>query len=185
MDSLTRAIAPVVDAGIVVAGSSAGDVAVSGNVVVGALQGIRIAVANGSGSRLRPGSVRVEGNRVRLAVVPLDRPLHRIYLGNPERAWIVDNDIALETADRPGRARPRLRRSGSTDCFGRYPRLRRAWAMLQVRGNVVHGCRDGITVWTYTNPVARLRLLDGNMIVGASTPWRITGGATRRDNLPV
>ena len=186
VDSLTRAIAPVVDAGIVVAGSSAGDVAVSGNVVVGALQGIRIAVANGSGSRLRPGSVRVEGNRVRLAVVPLDRPLHGIYLGNPERAWVVDNDIALETSDRPGPRASLAMTLGLHRLFSEGIRVYgELGAMLHVRGNVVLGCRDGITVWSHTNPAARLRLLDGNLIVGASTPWRITGGATRRDNLPV
>lgn len=186
VDSLTRVVAPVIDTGIVVAGSSAGDVAISGNVVDGALQGVRVAVANGTISRLRPRSVRVEANRIRLAVVPLDRPRHGIYLGNSDRAWVVDNDIALETTNGTSDRAKLAAALGLDKLFAAGIHVYGGLGpLLQVRGNVVQGCSDGITVWSYTSPTQRLRLLDGNLITGASTPWRIRGGATRVNNTPV
>ncbi len=184
-DTLTRVIGPVIDAGIVVAGSSAGDIAVSGNAIDGALQGVRIATSEGPSSKLPLRSVRVERNTIRLPVVPLDRPRHGVYLGNAERAWIVDNDIAIETADRPNERATRAAALGLDRLFSEGIRAYgQLGLMLQVRGNVVQNCSDGITVWSYTTPSQRLRLLDGNMIAKAATPWRIRGTATRVNNTP-
>lgn len=182
---LSKAIGPVIDTGIVVAGASGGDIAVSGNAIDGALQGVRVAISNGTSNKLTLRSVRVERNTIRLAVTPLDRPRHGIYLGNAERAWIVDNDIAIETADRPSE---RAKTAAAMRLDHLHSEGIRVYGvlglMLQVRGNVVQGCSDGITVWSYTNPRQHVRLLDGNMIAGASMPWRIYGGATRVNNTP-
>ncbi|SAL04867.1 hypothetical protein AWB78_07170 [Caballeronia calidae] len=170
--AFSQVISPVIDAGIVVAGASAGDIAVSGNAIDGALQGVRVAISNGTSRRLPMRSVRVERNTIRLAVVPLDRPRHGIYLGNAERAWVVDNDISTETADRPGERATRATSLRLDRLFSEGIRVYgRLGLMLQIRGNVVQGCSDGIAVRSDTTPSQRLHLLDGNMIASAATPW--------------
>ncbi|MEL6216639.1 MAG: hypothetical protein AAFQ99_13300, partial [Pseudomonadota bacterium] len=99
---MENGIAPIIDTGIVVAGERAGDISISGNSIIGALQGIRVGVDNGvRDERLRIDSIRVHDNFIRLPLIPLHKVRHGVYIGNARRAWVVDNDIARSGGERP------------------------------------------------------------------------------------
>jgi hypothetical protein len=111
-----------------------------------------------------------------------------IYLGSAERAWITDNDVAIETAD-PDFRDPcatairthhwdRLHAEGIR-VFGVLGPL------LHVRGNGVRSCSAGITVTAArgTDTRAKQWLVQGNYVVGASAKYRLDGRCKSTDNL--
>lgn len=185
--TIVRAIAATPDAGIVVGGKHARDVTIAGNRIEGVFRGIRVGVNAGVPlQRLPLGSTRVERNFVRLRVVPADVVRVGIYVGNVERAWLVDNDVAAETADRDFRdPRAELLRQQRFDAlhsegitiFGLLG------PFIQVRGNSVLSCATGYTLHATpdTDSRAKLWLLQGNYAAGAARPYTVDARCRKVD----
>ena len=172
-NAVRQMVAPTIDSAIVVAGDHAGDVTVAGNSIEGALRGVRVAV---SGAVL--GTVRVDRNRIRLRVVPADIVRFGIYLGNAERCWIVDNDIASETADPEfsGSRKQRLLNRHYDALYAEGVHVGGILGpMIQIRGNIVRDCSFAYTVSRAdgTDGRPKLWLLQGNYADGAVTPYRL------------
>ena len=130
--------------------------------------------------------VRVDNNLVRIPVVPLDRPRFGIFLGNVKRAWLLDNDVALESADssNPRLARALAARLQHTHSEGIHF-YGSVDTMLQIRGNAVQRCRQGIALTTIGSTGNRLRLIEGNVVQGAVEAFKGVGGSTQKaHNVP-
>jgi hypothetical protein len=178
-------IAPSMDSAIVVGGTFARDIRISGNRIDGALRGIRVAVNAGLAQQRIPlGTVRIEGNVIRLRVVPTDVVRVGIFVGNAERTWIVDNDVAGETSD-PEFSDNRtvaLRQQHFDALHAEGVRVFGVLGpMIQIRGNMVRGCPFAFTVTraSGTDGRAKLWLLQGNYAEGGVTPYR-TDAACRK-----
>ncbi len=182
-------VAPSIDSAIVVGGDHAGDVTISGNRIEGALRGVRVAVNAGvPQQRLSLGTLRIERNMIRLRVVPTDIVRCGIYVGNFERSWIVDNDIAGETADAdPGDGRATQLRARSFDALHAegVRVVGKLGPLLHIRGNIVRSCPFPFTV-TRTNGTdarAKLWLVQGNYADGGITPYRLDATCQRLNNI--
>jgi hypothetical protein len=186
---VSKLVAPVIDAAIVVGGNHANDVTVTGNRIEGALRGVRVAVNAGvPQQRLPLGTLRVERNHIRLRVVPADVARHGIYVGNAERAWLADNDIAGETADGDfgDPRKPQLLQNHFDALHGEGIRVVGTLGpMIQIRGNIVRSCPFAYTVTrtagTDTRP--KLWLLQGNYADGGVTPYRLDAACRKVDCL--
>ena len=181
--TLRDCIGPILEAGIVVAGTSAEQVIVAGNRIIGALTGVRAAISNAARARLSTRSVRIEGNLVRLPIAPLDRPRLGIYLGNVMRGWIVDNDVALEHVDAESTRITRARNARLNHIHSEGIHFHGSVeTMLQVRGNAVGYCRHGIALTTVGSTGSRLRLVEGNVVQGAAEPYKGVSGTVKKSN---
>ncbi len=198
--AVSRAIAPTIEVGIIVAGSRnapqgngsrAATVTVSGNSLAGVATGIRIARSSGGGGavRINAPSVWVTENRIVMRAVPLDMQRCGIQVANPERAWIQDNDILLETADpHADQARLTQVRNGNFHLI-ETDGVRVVGAiglMFAVRGNSVRDCRTGVRVDAVAVPgraTTKQWLVADNMITGAREAFQLDGRCNNRDNL--
>ncbi|MFM5893535.1 MAG: DUF6519 domain-containing protein [Novosphingobium sp.] len=172
-------VAPAIDTAITVGGAMARDVAITGNRIEGALRGIRVGVNNGvAQARLPLGTIHIESNVIRLRVVPTDMARCGIYVGNSERTWIVDNDIASELADLAA-SDPRaaaLRQQHFESLHAEGIRVFGTMGpMLQLRGNMVRDCNYPYTVTAAagTDQRSKLWLVHGNYAGGGVTPYRL------------
>ena len=151
--------------------------------VIGALVGVRTAVSTGAATTLKVVSVRIQDNLIRLPLAPMDRPRHGIYLGNVKRAWVVDNDIALENADASS---PRITRAIEANLNHVHSEgihfHGHVDTMLQIRGNAVQECRQGISLKTLGTTSSRLRLVEGNVIQGAAEAFKGVSGTVKKSN---
>jgi hypothetical protein len=188
-NTVSKLLAPAIDTAILVGGNHANNVAVSGNRIEGALRGIRIAVNAGvAQQRLPLGTLHIERNHIRLRVVPADVARHAIYVGNAERTWLADNDIASETADGDfGDPRKTSLLQNHFDALhGEGIRVYGTLGpMIQIRGNIVRSCPFAYTVTraagTDTRP--KLWLLQGNYADGGVTPYRLDPACKKVDCL--
>lgn len=185
-DAVRETAAPLVHAGIVVGGSSARDIVVSGNSVAGAIEGIRIATSGG-GTRPAVDKVRLEGNTVRLRVALVDLVRRGVFVGNVGRAWIIDNDIAYETADLPDDARLGAARRREIDrLYAEGIRIHGALGPhVLVRGNIVRRCATGVAVVAGTGSVTSTPswMVSDSMVEGARTAYALDRRVRSRDNV--
>jgi hypothetical protein len=183
------AIAPIIDTGIVIGGGRAQDVTIEGNRIEGACQGIRVGVGAGTlRERLPLGTTRIVKNHVRLRVAPVDIVRMGIYLGNAVRAWIIDNDIALES-DEPSFTGPRA----IAVARGRWHLLHAEGVrvfgvlgpVLYIQDNGIRGCPASVTVTgaqgTVTGTVQWL--VRGNYVAGPSANYRLERRCKNIDNV--
>lgn len=187
-DVVSKLVAPSIDSAIVVGGGHARDVVIADNRIEGALRGIRVGVGAGvAKQRLPLGTLHIERNVIRLRVAPTDIVRHAIYVGNSERSWIVDNDIAPETAD-PDFADPRandLRKTNFDRLHGEGVRVvGELGPLLHIRGNVVRGCPFAFTVTaTGGSDQQKLWLVHGNYSDGGVTSYRLDNRCKKVDCL--
>ncbi|HEY6963887.1 MAG TPA: hypothetical protein VI407_01615, partial [Erythrobacter sp.] len=195
-----RTIAPTIEVGIIVAGSRLGPVGsgsrvtsirVSGNTLTGVATGVRIArsLAGGAGARIGAPSVRVTENRIVMAGVPLDMQRCGVQIANPERVWVTDNDILLETAD-PNADQTRMTQLRNANFhLLETDGIRLAGAigqMFTVRGNSVRECRTGVRVDTIAvegKASTKQWIVADNAVIGASVAYELDGRCKNRDNL--
>ncbi|MBO9621251.1 MAG: hypothetical protein J7500_00930 [Sphingomonas sp.] len=188
-NTIRTLVAPAIDSAIVVGGTHARDVTIAGNRIEGALRGIRVAVNAGvQQQRLPLGTLRIERNLIRLRVAPTDVVRFGIYVGNAERCWIVDNDIAGETAD-PDFADPRATQLRAQHFDALHAEGVRVVGtlgpLLHIRGNMVRSCPFPFTV-TRTNGTdsrAKLWLVQGNYTDGGVTRYRLDASCKATDNI--
>jgi hypothetical protein len=195
-----RTIAPTIEVGIIVAGSRAvpegsgsrsASVRVSGNSLAGVATGVRIArsLAGGAGGRLGAPSLWVTDNRIVLAAVPLDMQRCGVQIANPERVWVADNDILLETAD-PAADQTRMTQLRNanfhlleTDGIRLAGGIGR---MFTIRGNSVRDCRTGVRVDAVAvdgTAGTKQWIVADNAVTGAGTGYDLDGRCKNRDNL--
>ncbi|WP_143738504.1 DUF6519 domain-containing protein [Erythrobacter colymbi] len=195
-----RTIAPTIEVGIIVAGSRltplgsgsrATSIRVSGNTLTGVATGVRIArsLAGGAGARIGAPSVRVTENRIVMAGVPLDMQRCGVQIANPERAWVTDNDILLETAD-PNADQTRMTQLRNANFhLLETDGIRLAGAigqMFTVRGNSVRDCRTGVRVDTIAvegKGSTKQWIVADNAVTGAGVAYELDGRCKNRDNL--
>lgn len=188
VDIVKDTLAPIIDSAIVVAGAFADDVTVSGNSIEGAINGIRVAIADGRPrARLRLDTVRITDNLIRLRAAPVDLVRNGIVVGNVERCWIADNDVAYETADtRMDSARMRRARERFLDklhaegirVFGSLG------PMIHLRGNAVRSCPAGYTLNAFrgTESGDKQWLVQGNFAQDCRLAYRLDGRCRLVDN---
>jgi len=189
VDVVQQTLAPIIDTAIIVAGAFADDVTVRGNSIEGAINGIRVALSDGRPrNRLRVDTVRVADNLIRLRAAPVDLVRNGIVVGNVERCWVADNDIAYETADRrmnDGRIRrardeflDRLHAEGIR-VFGSLGPL------IHFRGNSVRDCPAGYTMTAFrgTADGAKQWLAQGNLAQGCRLAYRLEDECAQVDNV--
>lgn len=185
-----QTLAPIVDTAIVVAGGAADNVTVSGNSIEGAINGVRVAVSNGQPQiRLRVDTVRISGNFIRLRAAPVDLIRNAILVGNVERCWVSDNDIAYETAD----ARitgPRIQRVRQQNFDRLHAEGVRIFGSLgpviHLRGNSIRSCPAGYTLKAFagTDGSSKQWLVQGNFARDCRISYRLEGRCTIVDNVP-
>lgn len=198
--AVLRTITPTIEVGIIIAGSGsvpsgsgsrAASIKVSGNSLTGVATGVRIArsVAGGAGARISAPSLWVTDNRIVMAAVPLDIQRCGVHIANPERAWVSDNDILLETAD-PNADQTRMTQLRNanfhlleTDGIRLAGSIGR---MFAVRGNSVRACRTGVRVDTVAvvgTAATKQWIVADNAVIGAGTAYELDGRCKNRDNL--
>lgn len=188
-DAVVRGIVSTMDTGIIVAGKRARDVTIEGNHVEGSFHGIRVGLGAGTPrERLQAGTLRIDQNSVRLRVAPVDIARVGIYVGNVERAWVTDNDVAIETADSDfnGPRAPLIKRERWDLLHAEGIRVYGVLGpLLHIRGNGVRACPAGITVTAAagTDGRAKLWLVQGNYVVAASANYRLDGRCKKVDSL--
>lgn len=182
-------VAPAIDSAIIVGGIRARDVTIADNRIEGALRGIRVAVNAGvAQQRLLLGTLRIERNLIRLRVAPTDIVRIGIYVGNAERSWILDNDVASETAD-PDFADPRAAQLRAQHFDALHAEGIRVMGtlgpLLHIRGNVVRSCPYPVTVARTNGTDARqkLWLVQGNYTDGGVTRYRLDPSCKQTDNI--
>lgn len=188
-NAIRTLVAPAIDSAIIVGGTRARDVTIADNRIEGALRGIRVAVNAGvAQQRLPLGTLRIERNLIRLRVAPTDIARIGIYVGNAERSWILDNDIAGETAD-PDFADPRAAQLRAQHFDALHAEGIRVVGtlgpMLHLRGNMVRSCPYPFTVTRTNGTDARpkLWLVQGNYTDGGVTRYRLDQGCKQADNI--
>ena len=202
-DFVLRTVTPTIEVGIIVAGSRtapqgsgsrAAAIRVSGNTLSGVATGIRIArsIRGGAGNERIPApSAWVSDNRIVMAAVPFDMQRCGVQIANPERAWVTDNDILLETAD-PHADQTRITqvRNGNFHLI-ETDGIRLAGAigqMFAVRGNSLRDCRVGVRVDTVAvtgTTSTKQWIVAENAVTGAREAYVLDGRCKTRDNLPV
>lgn len=195
-----RTITPTLEVGIIVAGSRAApegsgsraaSIRVSGNSLTGVATGVRIArsLAGGAGGRLGAPSLWVTDNRIVMAAVPLDMQRCGVQIANPERAWVTDNDILLETVD-PNADQTRMTQLRNANFhLLETDGIRLAGAigrMFTVRGNSVRDCRTGVRVDAVAvdgTAGTKQWIVVDNAVTGAGVGYELDGRCKNRDNL--
>jgi hypothetical protein len=196
----TGSIAPAIDTAIIIAGSRAGasgggsqaaKTMITDNHISGALNGIRIARSNMAGKvAIGSSSTWVQRNRIVLRAVPLDMMRVGILLGNPQRAWVSDNDVMLETADSSMDAARR-----TTLVNANFHRLETEGVrlygalgpLLNVSANSLRDCVMGIRIDAVAvagNTNTKQWLVADNLIQGARRTMDLDPRCRRRDNVP-
>jgi hypothetical protein len=197
--AVSATIAPAIDTGIIIAGSRTGPtgggspaakIVVADNHLSGVLNGIRIARSNmGAGVAIGSASSWIERNRIVLRAVPLDMMRVGILLGNPQRAWVADNDILLETVDA---SMDTARRTTLINAnFDRLEtegvRLYGALGpMLQVTANSINECTTGVRIDAVAvrgNAPTKQWLVADNLITGARRTLDLDARCRGRDNV--
>jgi hypothetical protein len=185
-----QTLAPIVDTAIVVAGAAADNVTVSGNSIEGAINGVRVAISSGAARiRLRVDTVRITDNLIRLRVAPVDLVRNGISVGNVERCWISDNDIAYETADarNVGARMQRVRQENFDRFHAEGVRVFGSLGpVIHLRGNTVRSCPAGYTLRAFagTDDSAKQWLAQGNFARDCRIPYRLDERCTAVNNLP-
>jgi hypothetical protein len=169
----------VADQGIVVAGSFAHDVRVTGNVVDGALRGIHVAVSgNDTPEREMAGSVLVAENEVALRMTyHVGRARHGIFVGNARYVRVHHNRVFVYRAFRD------IERQQNVDgikLFGWYG------PQVLVRDNVTMGTDNGVLAGGL-NPAPQYRaprqwVVSGTMARGRSAVTVVRGDWVMQDN---
>lgn len=167
----------VADQGIVVAGTSARDVRVTGNVVDGALRGIHVAVSDDRTlEREMAGSVLVADNEISLRMTHSVRHArHGIFVGNARQVRVHDNRVKVY------RAFVHLEEQENVEgikLFGYYG------PHVLVRDNTTFGADVGISVGSLNaasmSRMSRRWVVSGNMahgrtdvVVREGEPWTL------------
>jgi hypothetical protein len=179
-----------IDTAITVAGAFARDVTVSGNSIEGAFHGVRVALSDGKNqSYIRASTVRVMDNYIRLRVAPVDIIRRGVMIGNVERCWVADNDVAMETADAwQTDRRLELARKLNLDTlhaeaitvFGSLG------PVIHLRGNSVQRCAAAYTLkaFTGTYEASKQWLAQGNYAESARYSYRLDNRCKAVDNVP-
>ncbi|MFL6844094.1 MAG: DUF6519 domain-containing protein [Allosphingosinicella sp.] len=185
-----QTLAPIIDTAITVAGGTADKVTISGNAIEGAIDGIRVAISSGvPGNRVRADTVRIADNHIRLRAALVDLVRHGIYVGNVERCWITDNDVAYETADSRNDG-PRLTRVRANNIQKLHAEGIRVFGSLgrvvQLRGNSVESCPTAYTVRAFAGSVDGRRqwLVQGNLADDFRKDFDLHQSCKRTDNQP-
>jgi hypothetical protein len=196
-----RTLTPTIEVGIIVAGSRTApqgsgskdaSIKVSGNSLTGVATGVRVArsISGGAGGvRISAPAVWVTGNRIVLAAVPLDIQRCGVQIANPDRAWVTDNEILLETAD-PNADQTRMTQLRNANFhLLETDGIRLAGAigqMFTVRGNSMRDCRTGVRVDTVAvtgTASTKQWIVADNAATGAREAYNLDGRCKNRDNL--
>lgn len=187
--SVNDTIAPAMDTAIVIAGDSAVDTQIAGNMIDGALTGIRVGLSTGVvGRRVRAESIRIKDNRIRIRVVPTDMSRHGIQIGNVNRLWIADNDVADE-ADGSGRGGRRLQDAKALRLDALHSEGIRIHGSLgqvvHVRGNSVRGLSVSyaLTATSGTDESQKQWLFQGNHARNFRYDYRVDDRCNLVDNV--
>ncbi|MBB4634905.1 hypothetical protein FHS01_000915 [Longimicrobium terrae] len=167
----------VADQGIVVAGSSARDVRVTGNVVDGALRGIHVAVSDDrTREREMAGSVLIADNEISLRMTHSVRHArHGIFVGNARHVRVHDNRVIVYRAFVDIENQENVE---GIKLFGYYG------PHVVVRDNTTFGTDVGISVGSLNNAsqyrMSRRWVVSGNMARGRTDvevrgdePWTV------------
>lgn len=184
-------VAPIVHGGIVIGGTRARDVEISGNSIAGAITGIRVALSNGLAQvRLPIDTLRITGNRIRLRAAPVDLARHGIYVGNATCLWIDDNDIGHETVDAPADDAQitRARNNNLDALFAEGIRVHGALGrVLYIRSNVIRRCQAGVTVVAARGSTTQSLphwIIAENYVENGRVPYRLDNRCRTRENTP-
>jgi Family of unknown function (DUF6519) len=189
VDIVKQTLAPIIDTAIVVAGAAADNVTVNGNSIEGAISGIRVALSNGQPRiRLRVDTLWITDNLIRLRAAPVDLVRNGIVVGNVERCWVANNDVAYETADE--------RNQGGRMQRVRLERLDRVHAegiqvfgslgpVVHFRGNSVRSCAVGLRLRAFagTDDSSKQWLAQGNYTRNCPDPYRLDSRCNEVDNV--
>jgi hypothetical protein len=182
-------IAPAIDTAIVIAGNAAADISIRGNTIEGTFTGIRVGLSTAAvGKRIRAETVRIGANTIRLRAGPTDIVRNGIVVGNVNRLWLVDNDIASEDAS-SGNENKRLQLVSKLRLGKLHAEGVRVFGslgnMVQVRGNTVNGCAIGFshTASTGTDESAKQWLYHGNHAQNFRYAYRLDGRCSSVDNV--
>jgi hypothetical protein len=178
--------------GIVVGGSVGRNLRISGNTVRGMIQGIHAGVSECDPQRKNTiyfAEIAVSANKID-ATNPtwLSRQKHGIFVGNADVCSVKDNIVAVtfqqEAVSAPIKVAGNIIPVGSApvgiQMFGYHGRL------IHVSGNVIEGVETGVVFRTVgflpsCSSIGCLRLISGNVITNATTPYITKGSAAEAD----